>query len=58
MKNQETENGGTISAQMIDLLLNILESSKSKEDKQLAKKELRWIALRGVDRVKEAAPAS
>jgi len=58
MKKQETENGGTISAQMIDLLLNILESSKSKEDKQLAKKELRWIALRGVDRVKEAAPAS
>ena len=58
MKNQETDNGGTISEQMIDLLLNILESSKSKEDKQLAKKELRWIALRGVDRVKETAPAS
>ena len=58
MKKQETENGGTISEQMIDLLLNILESSKSKEDKQLAKKELRWIALRGVDRVREAAPAS
>jgi len=58
MKKQEAENGSTISEQMIDLLLNILESSKSKEDKQLAKKELRWIALCGVDRVKEAAPAS
>ena len=57
MKKQEAENGGMISEQMIDLLLNILETSKSKEDKQLAKKELRWIALRGVDRVKEAVVA-
>ena len=58
MKNQETENGGAISEHMVDLLLNILESSKSKEDKQLAKKELRLLALRGVERAKEAAPAS
>jgi len=57
MKKQETENGGTISEHMVDLLLNILEGSKSKEDKQLAKKELRLLALRGVERAKEAVVA-
>ena len=58
MKKQEAENGSTLSPGMIDLLLNILESSKSKEDKQLAKQELRKIALMGAENgVKEAVVA-
>jgi uncharacterized protein YycO len=47
MKKTDEKTGSQVnmSESMIDLLLNILETSKSKEDKTLAKKELRRLAL-------------
>jgi hypothetical protein len=45
MKKTTDQNQISMSENMIDLLLNILETSKSKEDKNLAKKELRKLAL-------------
>lgn len=45
MKKSIDQNQFNMSEHMIDLLLNILETSKSKDDKNLAKKELRRLAI-------------
>jgi len=46
-KENKTEKS-TMTNGIVDLLLNTLENSKSKEDKLLAKNELRKLAMTGL----------
>lgn len=47
-KEKKEEVTTTMTDGIVDLLLNTLENSKNKEDKGLAKKELRKLALLGM----------
>lgn len=47
-KEKKEEVATTMTDGIVDLLLNTLENSKNKEDKGLAKKELRKLALMGM----------